>query len=75
MGDILIRGLDERTVRRLKAQAKRNGRSLQSEVRLLLKQAAGASVAEALQGARHWREKLGRAFDDSAALVREDRER
>ncbi len=75
MGDILIRGLDERTVRRLKAQAKRNGRSLQSEVRLLLKQAAGVSVAEALHGARQWREKLGRTFDDSAALVREDRER
>lgn len=75
MGDILIRGLDERTVRRLKAQAKRNGRSLQGEVRLLLKQAAGLSVAEALQRARRCRAKLGGPFDDSAALVREDRER
>ena len=75
MPDILVRGLSEETIRRLKARAKRNGRSLQREVRAILESAAGLSVAEALNVARQWREKLGRQFDDSAKPIREDRQR
>jgi plasmid stability protein len=74
MADILIRGLDDQAMKRLRARAKRHGRSLQGEARLVLESAAGLSVAEALQAARQWRRKLGR-FEDSAALIREDRER
>ncbi len=75
MPDILVRNLDPETVKRLKARAKRNGRSLQSEVRLVLESAAGASINEILESARAWREKLGKRFDDSADLIREDRQR
>ena len=75
MPDILVRGLDKQTVQRLKDRAKRHGRSLQSEVKMVLAGAAGPSVAEVLQSARVWREKLGRRFDDSADLIRQDRER
>ncbi len=78
MSDILIRGMDSRAVQRLKVRAKRNGRSLQGEARLILEQAAGHSLPEALAAAGAWRKKLakgGRHFTDSAALVREDRER
>ncbi len=78
MSDILIRGIDTRALQRLKERAKRNGRSLQSEAKLILEQAAGHSLPEALAAAGQWRKKLvqqGGRFTDSAALIREDRQR
>jgi hypothetical protein len=53
----------------------RHGRSLQGEARSVLENAAGQSIAEVLASARQWRKKLGRRFEDSARLIREDRER
>jgi plasmid stability protein len=73
--DILIRGLDDQAMKRLKTRAKRHGRSLQGEARTVLENAAGQSVAEVLATARQWRKKLGRRFDDSALEIRKDRER
>ena len=75
MPDILIRGLDAQALKRLKQRAKQHGRSLQSEARMVLENAAGMSLAEALESARGWREKLGRRFEDCAELIREDRQR
>ncbi|GMV82464.1 MAG: hypothetical protein AMXMBFR7_36480 [Planctomycetota bacterium] len=75
MSDILIRGLDTQTVKRLKTRAKRNGRSLQSEVKQLLERAADKPMAEVLDAARDWRVKLGKRFDDSASSLRRDRDR
>jgi plasmid stability protein len=60
MPDVLIRSLDSQTLNRLKRQAKQHGRSLQGELRTILENAAGLSVAEALEVARGWRKKLGR---------------
>jgi antitoxin FitA len=73
--DILIRGLNDQAMKRLKTRAKRHGRSLQGEARTVLENAAGQSVAEVLVTARQWRKKLGRRFDDSAELIRKDRAR
>jgi antitoxin FitA len=76
MGQILIRDLDEETIRRLKERARRHGRSLQGEAKLILTQAAGLSLNEARQLASQWRKKLaGREFPDSTDLIREDRQR
>lgn len=77
MAQILIRGLDESTVRRLKERARQAGRSLASEVRRVLeREAKQTSIDEALEAARRFREGLdGRRLADSADLVREDRER
>lgn len=78
MSDILIRDLDEQALLRLKAKAKRNGRSLQAQAKLILETAAGYSLSEALASAKQWRKKLarpGQRFTDSAALIREDRGR
>ncbi len=76
MGDILIRNLDEQTLKRLKAQAKEHGRSLQSEVRLLVKRAAGADVDQIAAMFDGWRKRFrGRRFSDSVRLIREDRKR
>ncbi len=75
MPDILIRGLDSQTVKRLKQRAKQHGRSLQSEARIVLENAAGMSLSEVLETAKGWRKKLGRRFEDSTESIREDRQR
>ena len=77
MADFLIRGLGDSVMRRLKARARRNGRSLQKEAKAILEDAGRAgtmSVARAA-AARVRRRLRRRAFTDSTALVREDRER
>ncbi len=78
MHDILIRGLAPDTIQRLKAQAKRNGRSLQKEAKAILEHAAGYTRMEAVAVGDEWRRKPsagGQRFNDSAALIREDRTR
>jgi antitoxin FitA len=76
MSDILIRGLDPETVRQLKARAKRNGRSLQSEVKLLVEHAAGAGRQQMGAILDRWQKRFaGRKFSSSVPLIREDRKR
>ena len=76
MSDILVRGLSAETVKRLKARAKRHGRSLQGEAKLVLEQAAGAGAQQVAEMLGKWRKKVtGRKFSDSARLIRQDRDR
>ena len=76
MARILIRDLNDETVRRLKDRAQRHGRSLEGEARLILTHAAGISFDEAKKLARQWHKRLaGRELPDSTELIREDRER
>ena len=77
MPDILISDLDDKTVALLRALSQRQGRSLEDETRLILQEAARASDLEKIRTmADAIRAKLsGRAFDDSAALIRQDRDR
>ena len=74
MPDILVRGLDAETVKQLKARASQHGRSLQSEVKMLVERAAGGQhVAEIMQ---RWQKQFaGRRFSSNAKLIREDRDR
>ena len=78
MTDILIRDVNNKTLTRLKARARRNGRSLQGEAKLILENAAGSlTLREAATMARQWRNKLsknGKKFCDSVELIREGRE-
>ena len=79
MAQILVRDLDEQVVKRLKARAETAGRSLQSEVKRILEQAANAQEVD-MKTARKMCERFrrrfgGRSFPDSALLVREDRDR
>lgn len=77
MADLLIRGIDEQTLARLKARAKRHGRSVQGEVKALIDAHAGFTMAEAAAEAARIRAELaatGRVFGDSAELIRADRE-
>lgn len=76
MSDILVRGLKDETVKRLKARAKRHGRSLQGEAKMLIEQAAGAGSEEIAAMLDGWKRRFaGRRFGSSAKLIREDRDR
>lgn len=77
MPDILVRGVDADTLKRLKLRAKRNGRSLQSEAKMLLEQAAADRSAEIAAMFDEVRERFaGRKFSASSVdMIREDRQR
>ena len=76
MAQVLVRDLTEKTVERLKRRARDHGRSLQSELRQILEQAASSDMLEASRLARRIRRELaGREHSDSAELVAEDRGR
>ena len=78
MGSLTIRNLDDRVIETLKAQAKANQRSLESEVRYLLTQRVDRDARIA-----NFRERTLRiagatpdvSQTDSVDLLREDRDR
>ena len=66
MPDILVRGLDPETLKRLKARAKQHGRSLQSELKLLVEQAAGSGAEQMAAVLKRWEGHFaGRRFSSS----------
>ncbi len=76
MGQILVRDLNDEVIERLKMRAKQDGRSLQSEVKLILEQAARADVQAARRLADDIRKRFkGKKLTDSTDLIREDRDR
>jgi plasmid stability protein len=76
MGSILVRGLSQKTIERLKERARLNRRSLQQEAKALLEHAAETlTMREARRVSEGWRRRLdGRSFSDSAQMIREDRD-
>ena len=75
MAQILIRGLDDEVVEKLKRRAREEGRSLQAEVRLILEAAAKLDMDTARNALKEFRDRFGRKkFTDSTDLVREDRD-
>jgi plasmid stability protein len=76
VAQLLVRDLAPETVARLKERARRNRRSLQGEVRSILEREAESGAPGAWDLAERIRASFGgKRFTDSAALVREDRER
>lgn len=76
MAQILVRDVDRGTLGRLKERAKRHGRSLQGEVKVILVEATDFSVKEARTASERWHRRLsGQTLSDSAVLIREDRKR
>lgn len=76
MAQILVRNLEVDVVERLKKRAESNGRSLQAEVAQILRESSRKKTMEQARAeAEQIRRKFGRRFPDSAALIREDRER
>jgi antitoxin FitA len=76
MAEVLVRDLDSATVRKLKQQARENGRSLQSELKTIIESSVPLSMAEFRATAERIRRSLGkRGHSDSVDLLREDRNR
>ena len=77
MGQVLVRGLDDAVIERLKQRAERHHRSLEAELGDILDQVSRqVDVAKTRDLADRIRRKLeGRPHSDSADLIREDRER
>lgn len=78
MAQVLVRNLKDTVVARLKRRARTRGRSLQAEVKAILEEAAQDVPEDFWKEADRIREQLkrsGRKFSDSAALIREDRDK
>jgi plasmid stability protein len=76
MADILIRGVPQGVVSRLKSRASAKGRSLQAELKDILADAAANDMSKVRELARKMRRELaGRRHSDSVDLLREDRDR
>ena len=75
MPNLLIRDLDDKVLRELKAAAKANGRSLQAEIHNVLRRANTRNLAETRRLSAQWLRRLkSRSHSDSAALIRDDRD-
>lgn len=76
MAQLLVRDLAPEILEGLKERARRHGRSLQSEAKIILEGAVAFSGTEAREIAQKWQRRLaGRSLGDSADLIREDRGR
>ena len=77
MGQVLVRGLDDAIIERLRQRAVNHHRSLEAELREILDQVSRqVDIATTRDLADRIRRKLeGRPHSDSADLIREDRER
>ena len=76
MAQVLIRDLDGAVVVKLKDRARRRGRSLEAELRVILETAAAEDWSGVRTLAAQLRRRLaGRSHSDSVDLLREDRAR
>lgn len=76
MPNVLVRDVDETLLEKLKAQARQNGRSLQTEVLAIISSVVNADSLSDKKTAEKIKNSLrGRKFSDSAASLREDRSR
>lgn len=77
MAQILVRGVDDAVIDRLRKRAEGHNRSLEAELRDILEQASRqVDVTSARRSAADLHRKLeGHPHFDSAELIREDRER
>ncbi len=77
MPDLLIKNVERKVLNELELRAKRNNRSLQSEIQIILKDAAeNFEISNDAELALKIKDSLrGRAHSDGAELLREDRAR
>ena len=79
MAQVVVREIDDDTFAALKSRARRHGRSLEAEIRVVLAEAARHDDRKKIWAAIdrfHARlKRSGRPFADSARLIRKDRER
>lgn len=76
MKAISLRNISEPLYEALKEMAAKNQRSMQEQIRYLLRLEVKIASSTCLQSSRKWRKRLaGRKHTDSVAMIREDRQR
>jgi plasmid stability protein len=78
VANVLIRDIPDEVMKRFKSMAKRNKRSLQQELKMVLENTANHSSSDIFLKTSQLRERLrkkARRFTDSAELLRKDRSR
>jgi plasmid stability protein len=77
MAQVLVRQLNDKVVARLKKRAKEHGRSLQSEVKMILEEAVPdfERAWKRIDLLRLRLKRSGRKFGNSTDLIRKDRDR
>ena len=75
MGQLIVRGLDDRLIQALKARAARTGRSAEAEHRAILEQTLASEAESFAAAAAGLRAAAPRQTTDSAELLRKDRDR
>ena len=76
MKAISVRNVPEHIYASLQMMAKKNRRSLQEQIKLILEQEVELANRSFLAGAAEWRKRLqGRSLNDTVAMVRKDRNR
>jgi plasmid stability protein len=75
MGQLIVRGLDDRLIQTLKQRAARAGRSAEAEHRLILEQALRPETETFAAAAARLRARTPPQSTDSSDLIRLDRDR
>jgi plasmid stability protein len=76
VGQVLVRNLPDKVVRKLKKRARQRRRSLQEELKDILEQAAQQQATNVQAEIKRIRKLFaGRKFSDSSDLIRQDRAR
>ena len=74
MGQLLVRGLDDRLIRTLKQRATKAGRSVEAEHRAILEQALTADTETFSEAAARLRARTPPQRTEAADLIREQRD-
>lgn len=76
MKAISVRSVPDHVYTALQTMAKKNRRSLQEQIKLILEQEVELANRSFIAGAAQWRKRLqGRDLSDTVKIVRKDRER
>jgi antitoxin FitA len=75
MGQLIVRGLDDRLIQTLKQRATRTGRSAEAEHRAILEQALRPETETFAEAAARLRARTPPQATDSTDLIRQDRDR
>lgn len=74
MGQLIVRGLDDDVIARLKRRAEANGRSTEAEHRAILEAATRGPAESQLEQARRFQQEVRNTGLDSGELIRQIRD-
>jgi plasmid stability protein len=74
MGQLLVRGLDDKVIDTLKRRAARSGRSVEAEHRAVLERALAPEIETFVEAAARLRARTPTQTTDSAEIIRQDRD-